>query len=108
MAMVFSPGMFHASAAYLPSSFAMYTTMLGIAAFMNWRSGLKTASGIFWFALGGIVGWPFSIALSAPFIFEELVFATLSSNDAIFDVVMRFIRGIVAGLIVLVSLSTIS
>jgi alpha-1,2-mannosyltransferase len=101
MAMIFSPGMFHASAAFLPSSFAMYTTMLGMAAFMNWRGGLKTAQGIFFFAVGGILGWPFAMALSAPFLFEEIVFAFLSSKDALIDVIMRFIRGIVAGLLVL-------
>ncbi|TVY39881.1 Alpha-1,2-mannosyltransferase [Lachnellula subtilissima] len=101
MANVFSPGMFHASASFLPSSFAMYTTMLGIAAFMNWRGGLKTAQGIFFFAVGGILGWPFSMALSAPFLFEEIVLAFLSSKDALIDVIMRFIRGIVAGLLVL-------
>jgi len=103
MAMIFSPGMFHASAAFLPSSFAMYTTMLGMAAFMNWKGGLKTAQGIFWFAVGGVLGWPFSIALSAPFLFEEVVFASLSSKDAFIDAIMRFIRGSVAGLLVLVS-----
>lgn len=102
MAMIFSPGMFHASAAFLPSSFAMYTTMLGIAAFMNWRGGLKTAQGIFWFAVGGILGWPFSIALSAPFLIEEIIFATLSNKDALFSAIMRLIRGSVGGLLVLV------
>lgn len=102
MAMIFSPGMFHASVAFLPSSFAMYTTMLGIAAFMNWRGGLKTAQGIFWFAVGGILGWPFSIALSAPFLFEELLFAFLSNKDALIDAIIRFARGFVAALLVLV------
>jgi alpha-1,2-mannosyltransferase len=102
MAMVFSPGMFHSSVAFLPSSFAMYTTMLGMAAFMNWKGGLKTAQGIFWFSLGGILGWPFAIALSAPFLLEELIFAILSRGDALTDAIMRFIRGFVAGLLVLV------
>lgn len=103
MANIFSPGMFHASASFLPSSFAMCTTMLGIAAFMNWRGGLKTAQGIFWFATGGILGWPFSMALSGPFLFEEVVFASMSSGDAVADVFMRFLRGTVGGLLVLVS-----
>jgi alpha-1,2-mannosyltransferase len=102
MAMIVSPGMFHASAAYLPSSFAMYTTMLGMAAFMNWKGGLKTAQGIFWFAVGGVLGWPFSIALSAPFLFEEVVLAIISSKEAFIDAIMRFLRGTVAGLLVLV------
>ncbi|KAG9228090.1 glycosyltransferase family 22 protein [Amylocarpus encephaloides] len=101
MSMIFSPGMFHASASFLPSSFAMYTTMVGMAAFMNWRGGLKTAQGIFAFAIGGVLGWPFSMALSVPFLFEEIVLAFLSSKDALIDVIMRFTRGIVAGLLVL-------
>jgi hypothetical protein len=102
MAMIFSPGMFNASVAYLPSSFAMYTTMLGMAAFINWRGGLKTAQGIFWFAVGGILGWPFSVALCAPFLVEEVLLATFSSKDAFIDAIMRFFRGIVASLLVLV------
>lgn len=102
MAMIFSPGVFHASAAYLPSSFAMYTTMLGMAAFMDWRGGLKTTNAIFWFAVGGILGWPFSIALSAPFLLEEVILATISGKDAILDAVIRFARGAIAGLSVLV------
>lgn len=101
MAMVFSPGMFHASASYLPSSFAMYTTMLGIGAFMNWQGGLKTSLAMFWFSLGAVLGWPFSIALSMPFLMEELFFAVMSDKDAKIDAIMRWIRGAVAGLIVL-------
>lgn len=108
MAMIFSPGMFHASASFLPSSFAMYTTMFGTAAFMNWRGGLKTTQGIVWFAIGGIIGWPFSIALSAPFLLEELILASLSDKDAFIDGVMRTLRGVVASLLVLVSRQTFS
>ncbi|KAK6608425.1 alpha-mannosyltransferase, partial [Botrytis cinerea] len=94
----FDPGFFHASASYLPSSFAMYTTMLGMAAFMNWRGGLKTAQGIFWFAVGGILGWPFSMALSAPFLIEEVIFASLSDKDAVIDTVMsKFSEFVVSG-----------
>jgi alpha-1,2-mannosyltransferase len=102
MAMIFSPGMFHASAAFLPSSFAMYTTMLGMAAFMNWRGGLKTAQGIFWFAVGGVLGWPFAVALAAPYLFEELIFACMSSKEAFIDAIMRSLRGTVGGLLVVV------
>lgn len=102
MAMVFSPGMFHASAAFLPSSFAMYTTMLGMAAFMNWRGGLKTAQAIFWFAVGGVLGWPFAVALSAPYLFEEFLFAFMSSKDALVDAIKRSLRGTAAGLFVVV------
>lgn len=71
MIIAFSPGMFHASAAFLPSSFTMYTSMLGLAEFLNWAGGApKTASGIMWFGLGAIVGWPFAGALAVPLVLE--------------------------------------
>ncbi|TQN67047.1 Alpha-1,2-mannosyltransferase alg9, partial [Colletotrichum shisoi] len=101
MATVFSPGNFHASTAFLPSSFAMYMAMLGAASFMNWRGGLKTAQGIFWFAVGGVVGWPFAVALSAPFLVEEALFAVLSDKDHFIEAILRVARGVTAGLIVL-------
>ncbi|KAH8783721.1 glycosyltransferase family 22 protein [Hyaloscypha finlandica] len=101
MALIFSPGMFHASASFLPSSFAMYTTFVGMSMFMNWRGGLKTAQGMFCFAVGGILGWPFSMALCAPFLLEETVFAFLSDKDAVIDAIMRGLRGVIAGILVL-------
>lgn len=100
--MVSSPGMFRASSAFLPSSFAMYTSMLGMAAFINWRGGLKTAQGVFWFALGGVLGWPFSVALAAPFLLEELVLAVVSGREALASAVVRVFRGTAASLLVLV------
>ncbi|KAL2878987.1 mannosyltransferase [Colletotrichum sp. CLE4] len=101
LATVFSPGNFHASTAYLPSSFAMYMAMLGASSFMNWRGGLKTAQGIFWFAVGAVVGWPFAAALCTPFLIEEALFAALSDTDRLLEAIMRVVRGVVAGLIVL-------
>ena len=76
----FSPGMFHASAAFLPSSFTMYTSMLGLAAFLDWRGGLKTAQGIMWFGLGAIVGWPFAGALIVPLLLEDVILGFISSS----------------------------
>lgn len=104
LATVFSAGNFHASTAYLPSSFAMYMAMLGASSFMNWRGGLKTAQGIFWFAVGAVVGWPFAAALSFPFLIEEAVFAALSDKDRFIEAIIRVVRGVIAGLIVMVSL----
>ncbi|KAF2878147.1 Alg9-like mannosyltransferase family-domain-containing protein [Massariosphaeria phaeospora] len=75
MALVLSPGMYHASPAYLPSSFAMYTIMLGFSAFMDWQGGMRTAQGILWFAIGSLLGWPFAAALVLPFIVEETILA---------------------------------
>jgi alpha-1,2-mannosyltransferase len=59
----------------------MYTTMLGSSAFMDWTRGIKTARGIFWFALGSLLGWPFAGALILPFILEEIVQAVLKGDE---------------------------
>jgi alpha-1,2-mannosyltransferase len=105
LALVLSPGNFHASTAYLPSSFAMYTGMLGAAAFMDWTGGFKTAAGIAWFAVGGIVGWPFAMALAAPFLLEEalLAVAALGNLDQFLFAVRRVTRGLLAAVGILVS-----
>ncbi|RAK97476.1 uncharacterized protein BO80DRAFT_458099 [Aspergillus ibericus CBS 121593] len=80
MIVAFSPGMFHASTAFLPSSFTMYMSMLGLTAFLDWRGGQKTAQGIMWFGLGAIVGWPFAGALVLPLLLEEVLIGFFSSN----------------------------
>ena len=72
-----SPGMFHASTAFLPSSFTMYTTMLGVAAAMDWHGGLKIGDYMMWFGIGAVSGWPFSLALILPFAVEDFVLAQL-------------------------------
>lgn len=100
MIVAFSPGIFYASAAFLPSSFAMYTSTLGLAAFMDWHGGQKTASGIMWFGVGAIVGWPFSGILIAPFMAEELAMAVVSGEY--FELSRRVIDGVVRSLVVLV------
>jgi hypothetical protein len=78
----------------------MYTSSLGLAAFLDWRGGPKTASGIMWFGIGAIIGWPFSGILIAPFVVEELVIAIISGD--MFEVVGKFLDGTVRCLIVLV------
>ncbi|KAH7319887.1 Alg9-like mannosyltransferase family-domain-containing protein [Stachybotrys elegans] len=100
LATVTSPGNFNASTAYLPSSFAMYTCMLGTAACMNWRGGLKTSQGLAWFALGAILGWPFAGALCAPFVFEEVVFAFFADKTALIECFIRLGRGFAAGVVI--------
>ncbi|KAJ5798776.1 GPI mannosyltransferase [Penicillium pulvis] len=77
---IFSPGMFHASTAFLPSTFTMYTSMLGLAAFLDLKGGPKIAQGIMWFALGAIVGWPFAGALILPLLAEEAIISVLSGS----------------------------
>lgn len=104
MIIVFSPGIFYASVAYLPSSFAMYTTNLGLAAFMDWWKGPKTALGIMWFGIGAIVGWPFSGILITPFILEEIAIWFLTAQG--FDMFRRFLDGLVRCLLALVRASS--
>lgn len=106
---ILSPGNFHASAAFLPSSFAMYMSMLGTAYFMDWHGGIKTSKAIFCFAMAGVLGWPFAVALCIPYLMEEVVLAALGrSREAIFGSMLRIFRGIVAGLAVLVSFDGLS
>lgn len=107
LALILSPGNFHASTAYLPSSFAMYTGMLGAAAFMDWTGGFKTAAGIAWFAAGGIIGWPFALALATPFLLEEALLAVmaLGNLDQFLFAVRRVVRGVIVALGILVSTS---
>ncbi|XP_050419689.1 alpha-1,2-mannosyltransferase ALG9 [Adelges cooleyi] len=59
---VFSPGMFIASAAYLPSSFSMYMTFLSIGA---WYSD-NFEFAIFTTAISTFLSWPFSGLIGFP------------------------------------------
>jgi len=94
-----SPGMFHASISFLPSSFSMYTTMLGISAFMDWRGGLRTAQGIWAMAVGAALGWPFAAAMIIPFALEELMLAVFS--EQFYELGRRTLDGSVRSLLVI-------
>ncbi|KAK5138053.1 hypothetical protein LTR08_005851 [Meristemomyces frigidus] len=96
-----SPGLFHASIAFLPSSFAMYFTSLGFAAFMDWRGGLRTAQGIWMFAIASTLGWPFAAALSLPFLLEELALGWLSDRRGRTQLCFRVLDGLVRSLLTL-------
>ena len=100
LAMVSSSGMFHASVAYLPSSFAMYTAMMGAAAFMYVKDGLKTTEGIVWFGIGATIGWPFSAALILPFIPDELAY--LKRTADMNGVAARVLGGVLRTLAIVV------
>lgn len=102
IAMVISPGMYHAAPAYLPSTFAMYTTMLGFSAFMDWSGAIRTAEGITWFSIGAILGWPFAGALVLPFLAEEVIMSWLTGKT--FEGLSRLLQGAMRSLVVLVSL----
>ncbi|KAF7968131.1 hypothetical protein HWV62_31803 [Athelia sp. TMB] len=73
--LLFSAGMWNASTAFLPSSFAMYASTLAFSFSVvppssenNRRTLLSTLA----YATGAIVGWPFALALAIPFVVEEL------------------------------------
>lgn len=73
--------------------------MLGVTAFVG---GGSTAQGIMWFGVGTVLGWPFAAALIFPFISEELLIASVTSDIA--DTATRFVDGTVRSLVVLVRL----
>jgi alpha-1,2-mannosyltransferase len=100
MIVAFSPGFFHASAAYLPSSFAMYTSMLGLTAFLDRQGKHKVAEGIMWFGVGSILGWPFAGALLLPLLFEETLMSLFSGNLGY--VIVEVLNGGIRSLLVLV------
>ncbi|KAG9061663.1 mannosyltransferase [Linnemannia hyalina] len=61
---------------FLPSTFAMYTTMLFFSQMLQpprQHSAKRTFWAIFWVGLGGLLGWPFSAAVGLPFALEELL-----------------------------------
>jgi len=59
----------------LPSSFAMYTTAFAFSYALEpatLSNNRRTLGATLFFALGAVVGWPFALAISIPFVFEEL------------------------------------
>lgn len=99
MIVAFTPGFFYASVAFLPSSFAMYTSTLALTAFMDWHEGTKTSTGIMWFGIGALLGWPFAGALIIPFVLEDWLVGVWMGET--FDTFRKYLDGIVRCLIVL-------
>ncbi|XP_075579322.1 alpha-1,2-mannosyltransferase ALG9 isoform X2 [Pelecanus crispus] len=67
--LVLSTGMFCSSAAFLPSSFCMYTTVIAMT---GWYMD-KTSVAVLGVAAGTLLGWPFSAALGIPIAFDLLI-----------------------------------
>lgn len=99
-AMITAPGMFHASVAYLPSSFAMYTSMMGLAAFLNVWSESRIKEEITWFGIGATIGWPFSAALILPLFTDDLTY--IWATGRINEVAARILGGVVRTLLIVV------
>ncbi|KIV79750.1 hypothetical protein PV11_07295 [Exophiala sideris] len=100
MIVAFSPGFFYASSAFVPSSFAMYTSTLGLTSFMDWHGGSKTATGIMWFGVGAMLGWPFAGALIIPFVVEEWLMALVGQTDLVVTF-RHYLDGLVRCLVIL-------
>ncbi|KAF9972115.1 mannosyltransferase [Actinomortierella ambigua] len=76
MALLTSAGLWISTNALLPSTFAMYTTMLFFSQVLQQpteRSGKRTFWAIFWVGLGALLGWPFSGVVGIPFVLEDLL-----------------------------------
>ena len=63
--------------AFLPSSFAMYTTMLASSFWFHPATTTPTGTSratraSLCFAVGAIIGWPFTAVLGVPFVIEQL------------------------------------
>jgi len=80
---IYNAGMTISSIAFLPSSFAMYTTMLAFAMSLRESSKKRTFLVIFFYALGGLMGWPFSAVLVFPFIFEDILIPSIKNGKFI-------------------------
>lgn len=66
---LFSPGMFIAGSALLPSSFSMYFSCAALAAWWHQRYPLA----IFFVAHSALLGWPFAALLGLPLCYDILI-----------------------------------
>ncbi|KAH0838056.1 glycosyltransferase family 22 protein [Lanmaoa asiatica] len=103
--LLLNAGMWNAAAAFLPSSFAMYATTLAFAFALEpstVKNTRRTLCATMLFATGAIVGWPFALALSLPFVFEELFVLSGDKVDPVSRVswmLARWWHLILAGLV---------
>lgn len=86
-----SPGMSHASVSYLPSSFAMHLFTISLSFLVDYlsaesnRARVKAISyGLFMIVVGGILGWPFVLALAPPWALHFL-YVTVTSTSPVTD-----------------------
>ncbi|XP_065202855.1 alpha-1,2-mannosyltransferase ALG9-like [Planococcus citri] len=64
--LLFSPGMFIACTAFLPSSFSMYMTMLSMSSWFDKKYPLA----VFFVAVSSLLSWPFAGIIGSPIAFE--------------------------------------
>ncbi|KAK6459475.1 Alg9-like mannosyltransferase family-domain-containing protein [Scheffersomyces xylosifermentans] len=100
-----APGMSHAGVALLPSSFAMQCNCLGISNGVSAIVGERVDSyvyAILWFIAGGIIGWPFALALGLAFGLYTLLNISNWKNGKIVSIIIGCIAGssIIVGTVV--------
>ncbi|KAK0412725.1 hypothetical protein QR680_006370 [Steinernema hermaphroditum] len=64
-----SPGLYHASVAFLPSTFSMQMNALAVATWFDHRWYLS----VLFTAISALVGWPFAAVLGLPIVLEMLL-----------------------------------
>ncbi|RHZ47619.1 hypothetical protein Glove_575g49 [Diversispora epigaea] len=97
VSMLLSAGIWNASTAFLPSTFAMYTTMVAFfyaLRAVSMSSGRRIYKTIFWVGLGSLLAWPFGAAIGIPAAFEELTLRTNAVRKK-FERVQRLIFGFI-------------
>lgn len=99
--------------AFLPSSFAMYFVTLASAFNMeppSSRNPQRTLLVTALFATAAIVGWPFALALSMPFVVEELflyagdIVPAADKSKWVLTRWSRFVRSVATAALIFVSL----
>ncbi|CUM52851.1 uncharacterized protein AC631_02840 [Debaryomyces fabryi] len=99
-----APGMSHAGVALLPSSFAMNCVTMATANSLlaiSENNISYSVHAIVWFLIGGIVGWPFALALGLPFGLFILI-----QNINKYNTLFSLIKGCVFGLVSILIIST--
>ncbi|KAJ1881216.1 mannosyltransferase [Coemansia sp. RSA 1722] len=102
--MVGMAGLWHQAVALLPSSFAMYWCMLGMAATMQvpGRGRIRTL-GFCAFAVAAACGWPYAAVAAVPAAIEELLWALRSRQFRHLAVVMAVGAGTVFSCVALMA-----
>ncbi|KAA8916012.1 hypothetical protein TRICI_001827 [Trichomonascus ciferrii] len=91
-----STGMFHASVAFLPSSFAMHAFTMALSNFVLPNNNSSIVKGMLWTAVSGLLGWPFSLVLMVPFALNYFVSTVTSDVKGLMRSVIKVLLGTAA------------
>lgn len=77
--LLWNAGLFHASTAFLPSTFVMYLLMLLLASWMDKQHFV----GVFWGIVAVLCGWPYVGVMFVPFMVDTLVSRGVGTSVAV-------------------------